>query len=531
MSRTILTNLLQNAYRITQISTKYNISTDDAQGRLADQISRRKFLQGSLALTAGLGIQAIAPSIPPVSRFQTMETDSKVLIVGAGIAGLIAAYRLHQAGVPVDIVEATSRIGGRMRSFKTANTHRDRAIAVELGGEFIDSGHVRLRSLVRELGLDIIDLQQSDEGLIAQTWFFDGQMLSIDQILEGFKPLVRQMKSDLSRLGTQNVTYHAPNPMAIQLDQTSLAEYLDRLDIDSTFKNLIHVTYLNEFGREPDEQSSLNLLHLLQTNLDTWSVYGTSDERFNIVGGNEQIPRRLAETLAPYIKTGTILESINRQSDGRYRVGLQTGLSSVERTYERILLAIPFSVLRDVAIAADLPPVKQHAIQQLGYGTHTKLLTPFREPIWRTQYHSTATTFSDLDFQSIWESSRYASTGWLANLTGGFHGLALGTGSSEYHAQRLVTQVEHLYPGIGQVRDGRAIRAFWPGEHYQRGSYSCYLTGQWTQFGGAEIERVGNIWFAGEHCSYDAQGYMEGACETGEAAATGILQDLGVPSI
>ncbi|NJO72685.1 MAG: FAD-dependent oxidoreductase [Leptolyngbyaceae cyanobacterium RM1_406_9] len=204
---------------------------------------------------------------------------------------------------------------------------------------------------------------------------------------------------------------------------------------------------------------------------------------------------------------------------------MRQGQNSFERIYEHIVLTVPFTVLRHIDLRVDLPPTKRLAIDQLGYGTGTKLIAPFRERIWRTRYHSTAAVFTDLPFQSAWESTRYApgEKAWLASLTGGDRGLALGSGSPESHAWAMTSELEAIFPGISQVKQGRALRAFWTGEPYQRGSYSCYLVGQWTQFGGVESERVGNLWFAGEHCSPGAKGYMEGGCETGRAVAASIL--------
>ncbi len=536
MAKHILIDLLRDVYRLTQRSRQYDCPYDHVEALVHESISRRQLLQRGMALTAGLGIQAIARQrqLADNSVASTPGTTSgnrsKVLIVGAGIAGLTAAYRLKQAGIPVDIIEAAPRIGGRMRSLiHTSDFDPANSLAVELGGEFIDTNHTWLRSLALELGLDLVDLQQSDVGYAPQTWYFDGHSLDVSAIIPAMRPIAQQIAHDVQRLGPHPITYRSHSRAAAQLDQISLSDYLDSLNGDTTLKTLLQVAYLNEFGRDPEEQSCLNLLGLIGTNSDEWAIYGTSDERYTIVGGNEQVPQRLAQRLSNEIETGTALESLRLQADGRYQVSLHRGVSSFERIYERIVLALPFSVLRTIALDVDLPPIKQRAIAELGYGTHTKLLTHYQQPIWRTRYHSTATVFSDLDFQSIWESSRYASSGWLANLTGGQQGLSLGTGSPEMQAQKLTSQVEQLFPGIGNVRDGRAIRAYWSGEPYQQGSYSCYLVGQWTALAGAEAERLGNLWFAGEHCSLDAQGYMEGACKTGEAAARSLLQAAGAP--
>ncbi|MDF5716544.1 MAG: FAD-dependent oxidoreductase [Rhizonema sp. NSF051] len=132
-------------------------------------------------------------------------------------------------------------------------------------------------------------------------------------------------------------------------------------------------------------------------------------------------------------------------------------------------------------------------------------------------------------YQNTWEASRYlsGSKGLITDFTGDQHGLALGKNSAESQAQILLPQLEQVFPGIRNLRQGEAIRAYWPGELYTKASYSCYLVGQWTGIAGSEQTRVGNLFFAGEHCSLAYQGYMEGGCSTGEVAAQRILKDLG----
>lgn len=136
----------------------------------------------------------------------------------------------------------------------------------------------------------------------------------------------------------------------------------------------------------------------------------------------------------------------------------------------------------------------------------------------------------DLDFQSLWEASRYqpGASGVLTNFTGGQKSLLVGEGAAEFQAKKLLTQLENIFPGISSVRKGGAIRAYWAGEPYTKGSYACYLVGQWTTIAGAEQQQVGNLFFAGEQCSQLYQGYMEGGCRTGEIAAVQILRALGL---
>ncbi|MEH2321657.1 flavin monoamine oxidase family protein [Nostoc sp.] len=529
MARSALMVSFQRAYKIARASIKTGIPTDEIVDILKQRTTRRRLLYGGLGLAS-----ALATATWHNGRDSTaFATIPKVLVVGAGIAGLTAAYRLRQAGVPVDIIEARNRVGGRMRSLANA---AGTGVTVELGGEFIDIDHTKLRSLAQELGLTIVDILATDKGLVPETWYFQGRKIPELEIINYFIPLAKKIEADLAAIGDGDVTYRSYNQAAFALDNTSIAEYLEQAQINPILQEMLKVSYTTEYGREAVEQSCLNLLFLIGTNTDRFSLYGESDERYTIRGGNDQVPRLLANSLAYAIQTETELEAIYIRPDGRYRVSLRSGYKTFDCTYERILLTLPFSTLRLVKLDVNLPAIKQKAIPsvsfanaELGYGTNAKLITAYQQKLWRTKYNSTAATFTDTGFQNTWEASRYqkSPTGLVTDFTSGKHGLSLGKGSAESQAQILLPQLNQIFPGIKNLRQGEAIRAYWPGEQYTRASYACYLVGQWTGISGAEQERVGNLFFAGEHCSQSYQGYMEGGCRTGEVAAQRILKDLG----
>jgi monoamine oxidase len=530
--------LLRRAYQIAELSAQTPIPLLEVSDEW--QLSRRQVLQGLstvglMGISGGIPRSMARSMLPPqiaasVSR-QTVgsASDSPVLIVGAGVAGLTTAYRLRQAGVPVAIVEASQRVGGRLVSVINAAGETG---TVELGGEFIDSRHTAVRSLAAELGLELADLRQADAGLEREILYFQGQRISETKVIEEFAPLAHQINRDLQPLRTRDITYHQPSPEAQRLDRLSLAAYLAEAPVSPMIDQLVRVAYITEFGRDAEEQSCLNMLFLIGAEVGKWSTYGVSDERYHVIGGNDQIPKRLAAQLADAIEFGTVLESLRVTDDQRYRVSLRRESTSLERTYDRIVVTVPFTVLRQVELAVELPPIKRLAIDTLGYGTCSKLAVPYRERIWRTRYGCTISIYTDQDFQNTWESARYAPGpgGWVTDLRGGKQGLQLGLNTPEFHAADLTRQLDAIFPGINQVSQGQALRSVWASEPYALGSYSCYLPGQWTTIGGSEAERVGNLWFAGEHCSLGSQGYMNGACESGEAVAQEILADLGVQS-
>jgi monoamine oxidase len=121
-----------------------------------------------------------------------------VLIVGAGIAGLTAGYYLQQAGIPIRIVEASNRVGGRIRTQAQAvGTSK----SIELGGEFIDSGHQAIRNLAQALGLEVVDLFAADAGLNSEIRWFDHRQIASTQLVTAFMPLAKQMAQDVKAVG------------------------------------------------------------------------------------------------------------------------------------------------------------------------------------------------------------------------------------------------------------------------------------------------------------------------------------------
>jgi monoamine oxidase len=107
--------------------------------------------------------------------------------------------------------------------------------------------------------------------------------------------------------------------------------------------------------------------------------------------------------------------------------------------------------------------------------------------------------------------------------SGGRPGVESGTGTAEEAAARLMPGIDRAYPGAGATRNGKVSRFHWPTFPWTRGSYSCYKPGQWTTIAGAEGLPVGNLFFAGEHCSYDFQGYMNGAAQSGLDVAKAVM--------
>lgn len=485
--------------------------------------TRRDFIKltalggASTALAACGGTDDHARPLPPSSV--------RVAVIGAGLAGLHCARRLDQAEVNVRVFEASNRVGGR--TF-TAHGEVPNGQLVELGGELVDTNHVAMRALIDELGLTLDD-RQAEPTTTGEIWWIGGVSVPETTIVEQFTAVAERMLSDMEAADEDEDAYTT-------LDETTLADYLAEVVPEADYAELHAVltsAYRGEFGLECEQQSALNLIYLVGSDEpDPFRIFGESDERYHVHEGSDAVAKGLAEALGSAVVLGRRLTSVSEESD-RFVLRLVTSAGAVETVYaERVVFALPFSVLRDLDLDVTLSPEKRAIIDELGYGTNTKIMGAFRTRVWRTEHDATGAVTTDAPFQQVWDTSigQDGTGGVLTNFLGGTTGAAGGARDEQAWFRSVVSELDAIFPGIeAEYVEGSALRMQWSEAPLFRGSYTCYLPGQWS-FWGLEGEREGDrMHFCGEHTSLDFQGWMEGAAETGAFAAAEILNDLALP--
>ena|SRR5271154_2394062 len=490
-----------------------------------EQLTRRRFLEAaafsSLALAGGEALFPRAAWTHPASG------SAKIVIVGAGIAGLNAAYKLQKAGLRAEIYEASERTGGRILTVKDV---LGPGLTTELGGEFIDSTHLEMRALAKEFGLELLDTRSASESaLIRPAFFFNGSQHTEAEAVEAFKPLAERIRHDVDTLG-KIINYQHSNDAAKRLDALSLAQYLDKIGASGWMRKLLDVAFVTEYGLDANEQSALNFILMINTNTSKHVVglYGSSDERYKVKGGNQRVVDELARRLEGQIHPRHQLKKIGAKDKGFRLTFENPNGSAVDVDGDVVVMCIPFSTLRDVDIRLELPPEKKKTIAELGYGQNAKVCLGFKQRYWRAKGFS-GYLFSEEPIQCAWDSSQLqqAAGGSLTVFNGGTAGLDLAKGSPQEAAARLLPFIEKAFPGASQSSNGQACRFEWPTYQWTKGSYSCYKPGQWTSIHGAEGTRFGALYFAGEHCSEDFQAYMNGGAQTGKDAAAAVVSALG----
>ncbi len=488
--------------------------------------TRQAFLRDAGALGVAVAGAGTLGRLVPVAR---AVAGPRIVVVGAGLAGLTCAYRLRQAGYPTELYEASDRVGGRCWTIR--DVFDDGQIG-EHGGEFMDTGHREIRRLAKELDLHLDDVNAAEAPGTELTFYFDGERYTEAQATADIQKPWRTWRDDTNAAGYPT-TYTSFTPRGRELDRMSVAEYLDATiqgGRSSKLGQLLDVAYNIEYGAETSDQSALNFLYLIGfTKQTTLELFGESDERFHVRGGNDQIASQLAERLAGQVTLGSELVGIEQRANGTFRLSFDQGPSTTTVVADKVVLALPFSILRASVdyTRAGFKPRKITAIEELGMGTNSKLHVQFENRRWQN-LGFTGETYSDRGYQSTWEVSRAqpGRSGILVDYTGGTIGASFGTGSPSQRAKQFLRQIEPVLPGISERWNGKATVDFWPGYPWSKGSYSYWKVGQYTRFAGVEQEPEGNCHFAGEHTSIDAQGFLNGAVATGERAADEVIADL-----
>ena len=482
--------------------------------------SRREFLKSTAAL-AGAGLLASCGT--PGGPLAT-GASPRVAIVGAGIAGLNAAWRLKKRGLTAHVYEASKRAGGRMYS---ATNLLGPGLVTELGGEFIDTDHEDMLALCKEFELKLWDVDDSHRTLVKDAYFFGGRAVTEEEVVAAFRPVAPRMQKDIESLGDVALRPFVGRGEA--LDRTSIAEYLDKLGVRGWFRSLIETAFVTEYGMEAGEQSSLNMLLMVSTELsDKFEPFGDSDERYKVSGGNMRVCSELARRLQPVIHLERRLDAVRSKGEGFTLTFRDPQGKEIDVDADYVILTLPFTTLRAVEIGVELPPLKRKAIAELGYGNSSKLLAGVKRRAWRDKGFR-GDCFTDEPFQMAWDNSMCQS-GESAGLTlfqGGRRVDELGKGTADEQVARLMPGVEKVYPGVTASLGGQNSRFMWSTHPHTLGGYACYKTGQWATIAGAERQPVGRLLFAGEHCSLEYQGFMNGGAETGRWAADHIIAAVG----
>ncbi len=451
-------------------------------------------------------------SVPFMAFSTPKQNPAKVVVVGAGIAGLTTAYRLQQQGLDVEVYEARGRVGGRVFTIQV-----DGELG-ELGGQNLyDGGEPKnLSSLIDETRLEV----QKDAVLLDHAYFDGEKVIPSTDLYPLFDPDALQEQLSV-----------------IRKESTTMLEVLSSLfePNDPVFKCLS--VRLAGYEGATIEQLSSHYTETLQYMLlgGICVVHQEKTVRFaTIKGGNSLLPERLATALGSRVYLNKSLMSLSRTTDDGYTLVFHDG--NVVKA-DILVLAIPCSVYGDIHFQEGLIPQDTlTAIRSINYGTNAKILISVAEV--PTQKINIINDRMGAYFK---ENSNILTCYY----TGKYGRFSADSITDLFEQGRPMLEMGYSLTAIPTpilARDESfvhyqgSVGYSWPNDPYVKGSYSYIAPGQETLFtaltevDGETVKKLfepieNSLYFAGEHATilHNAPGTMEAACESGERAARMIV--------
>jgi len=473
-------------------------------GDRPDSPTRRRILKATLSVSAGLFLSNACSRSHP-------RPDKHVVVIGAGFAGLAAAYELTAAGYDVDVVEARARIGGRVRTLTDLVPGK----RVEGGGEFIGSNHPTWVAYAHKFGLPLHDT--AEERLEAPI-ILDGRRLTREEGERLFREMneaLATMTADAAKIPDPFEPWRAPNAAA--LDQRSVGDWLRSVDASPFCKKGIAALFSDD-GVAMDDESYLGSLAVVKGG--GLRKYWTDSEAYRCGVGNEALAAKLLGGIgAQRVRLGMAV----------HRIDATTRPASVELAdgsmlaADDVVLAVPPSVWPSIAFEPALPP--ELRVQM---GSIAKFILAVKGPFWQKE-GLTSESLSDgpIDF-TWWATDGQEGPGDALCAYSGGHDADVCRGwPADERVERYLNELSRAYRG---VRDSYVASRFmdWSSEPWIQAFYSCAGVGEVTRVGPILHAGLGALHFAGEHACAAFAGYMEGALSSGVSLARKLAERDGV---
>ena len=450
------------------------------------------------------------------------ESSKEVLVLGAGLAGLAAAYELHKAGFDVTVMEARTHPGGRVRTYRDPFSD---GLYAEMGAEYVDALDEYDHRYCKEFGLKVLTAKLYDAIFVRGKKFsmkgFKANRESLP--FEGTVPgVLFGQEAQYTKKLLAKIQDPAKLPAELlKMDNLSVAELLLREGAPDDVISLYKYLNATESTARPEEMSALTMLrgHLQH------SDFSEQQDEGRILGGNDQLPKAFARTLADRVVYNRAVRKIAPGKDGSEVTFEENGkVRSVSTPW--LLIAIPFKVLREIEITPAFSAGKMKCIHELSYGHVMKIAMQYMIRFWDQSGSLGQRVFTDTRLRRIYHMSvdQPRPRGILMSFTSGEDAEFLGKLTEKERLTIALDEVTKVWPEAPTFFEG-GITKYWNEDPWIKGSYSFTGVGQDVEFLELARQPEGRVFFAGEHTS-PFRASMNGAIESGVRAAEEVKKAL-----
>ncbi len=475
---------------------------------------RRDFLK------QGLAALATTSTVRGQGSLNREKSAKKILILGAGLAGLTAGYDLTQAGHNVVILEARVRPGGRVHTLRDPFCD---GLYAEAGAARIPNHHLWTMKYVKMFGLELVPFYPKGTSSYVS---LRGRQYRVDA---GGEPQVGQLSLELKREESAGgIADLWDKYTAKVLEEIGRPEDSDWPSPELKKYDLITFSeFLREQGASPDAIALMEMPYYRPEEDRISALWWLRDaalaleerEVFKIKGGNDLLPKAFASRLADKIRYGAPVIKIE-QSEDEVRVTYRQAGKAEKLSADYVICTLPFTVLRQIEIAPAFTPDKKRAIERHSYDSVTRIFLQTRKRHWERDGLS---GFAETDLpEDVWHTTfdQPGSRGILTSSLSGAQAQRLATLPNRGFDD-TIDRLHQLFPGVREHFEGGASYS-WDSDEYSRGAISILKPGEMFSILPHVAKAEGRIHFAGEHTSPWA-GWMQGAIESGHRASREVM--------
>jgi monoamine oxidase len=493
------------------------------------EITRRTLMGGAAAAGVGVLTAGVLDGAAEAATLQgSLPKSVDVVVVGAGISGLVAARQIERAGRSVLVVEARDRVGGRVLNHRLGSGD-----VIESGGAFVGPTQDHIIALANELKVPMFEEYvegksvYNSSGLLGRQTY-DGTVPPDPLILPDAALLQLTLNQWASEIDVAQPWTH---PRAEEWDSMTLGDYIRRHSVNAAgIENLIKCWTQPGFGADPDQLSLLFVIHYVacsgnettpgtfERNSDT--AGGAQERRF--IGGSQLVPLRLAVQLGSRVALGAAVTRIDQTSS---RAVVRTARGSV--TCKRVIVAAPPELARAIQWGPALPARHAALLDRMNMGDLMKCDAVYSEPFWRKDGLNGFGLADHGAARAVFDNSPAdGSPGVLLAFVG-------GSTWKQYGLTSLASRRTAVLKGFAEMFGEKALHPIEYVEH-------DWTKERWTQGGPVAIMRPGTLttygrelrtphlrthWAGTETATY-WNGYMDGAVRAGERASAEVLRLL-----
>ncbi len=450
----------------------------------------------------------------------------KVVIVGAGMAGLVAGYELLQAGHDVTLLEARGRVGGRVQTIRSPF---EEGLHAEAGAMRIPSAHRLTMGYVQKFGLKLMPFTMNNPN----AWYYvGGRKHRVSETLTDINCLGFDLTADESKETAKQHWHNALKPVMAQLAARGDAAWPDiikQYDRYSTREFLIENGWsegaIEMFGvlENLESRMSASFVEVLLAELGH-----AFTDMSQIVGGMDALPQSFLPALRSKIRFGCALTAID-QSPDNLTLYYNTVGGKRQITADYAIITIPFSVLRHVEVLKPFSREKQRAIRELHYDASAKILFQCRRRFWEEDDGIFGGgTMTDLPVRSIYYPDHGRETGrgiLVASYTWAEDAQRWGSLSHADRVSQALEDVAQIHPQVTEEFEVGTSK-MWHEDEFACGAFALFEPGQNLQLHRHIISPEGRVYFAGEHCSL-VHRWIQGSIESGLRCADDINASVG----